>query len=104
MDESIDIFEHVLTGNFVHFCCKNTHFCIVLAVLADVCLFCKIDLQGIVLFVEVFHVGMQLGHFLLSCKVKFFLQVALQIHEFPRFQLELVNPLRNYLFCIHYLL
>ena len=82
MDESIDIFEHVLAGNFVHFCCKNTHFCIVLAVLADVCLFCKIDLQGIVLFVEVFHVGMQFGHFLLSCKVKFFLQVALQIHEF----------------------
>jgi hypothetical protein len=82
MYESIDIFEHVLAGNFVHFCCKNTHFCIVFAVLADVCLFCKIDLQGVVLFVEVFHVGMQLGQFLLSCKVKLFFQVALQIHEF----------------------
>ena len=82
MYESIDIFEHVLACNFVHFCCKNTYFCIMFAMLANVCLFCKINLKSIVLFVEVFHVGMQFGHFLLSCKVKLFLEVALQIHEF----------------------
>ena len=73
MNEMIDVLEHILTGDFVHFGRKDAYFGIVLAVTAYILFLGKDHLQSSVLLVQKLQVCLYLSLFQQCCIVHLFL-------------------------------